>query len=364
MDGVLHLRAETGRAFRREPDLHALYCLNRDNRLCQPAVEPRIPRDVRPQSGRHAARDHFENAAHRVARAVGLVDDFFHAGFHIRVDAAEQNVVAAAERDQFVPGRSALEAHRAHRDDMAEHVDAEFRQQGFGDRADGHPRGGLAGAGAFQNVPRVVKIVLDGAGEVGMSGPRPGDRLTLVLAAVEVFHRQSLGPVLPVFVADEDGDGRADGAGVADSGDDFGAVGFDLHAPAAAVALLAPPELAVDGIERYGYACGKSGQRGHQAFAVGLAGGLKSQHSVRRFYRTRLKQKVGFVRKRWVMVKFLLWCVLLILCWPLALAALVLYPIVWLVLLPFRVVGIAVGGALELVWAIVTLPARLMRAIG
>jgi len=63
------------------------------------------------------------------------------------------------------------------------------------------------------------------------------------------------------------------------------------------------------------------------------------------------------------MVKFLLWCLLLILCWPIALAALVLYPIVWLILLPFRVVGIAVGGALELVWAIVTLPARLMRAI-
>jgi hypothetical protein len=63
------------------------------------------------------------------------------------------------------------------------------------------------------------------------------------------------------------------------------------------------------------------------------------------------------------MVKFLLWCILMIFSWPLALAALVLYPIVWLFLLPFRVVGIAVGGALELVWAIVTLPARVVRAI-
>ena len=62
-------------------------------------------------------------------------------------------------------------------------------------------------------------------------------------------------------------------------------------------------------------------------------------------------------------MKFLLWCVLLVLCWPLALAALVLYPLVWLLLLPFRIVGIAVGGALELVWAIVTLPARLLRAL-
>ena len=62
-------------------------------------------------------------------------------------------------------------------------------------------------------------------------------------------------------------------------------------------------------------------------------------------------------------MKFLLWLILLFLCWPLALVALVLYPLVWLFLLPFRVVGIAVEGALGLVWAIVTLPARLLRAL-
>ncbi|NLV30755.1 MAG: hypothetical protein GXY47_06310, partial [Acidobacteria bacterium] len=58
------------------------------------------------------------------------------------------------------------------------------------------------------------------------------------------------------------------------------------------------------------------------------------------------------------MTKFLLWCILLVLCWPLALLALVLYPVVWLVLLPFRVLGVAVGGVLELVRAVITLPAR------
>jgi len=63
------------------------------------------------------------------------------------------------------------------------------------------------------------------------------------------------------------------------------------------------------------------------------------------------------------MVKFLLWCILLVLCWPLALVALVVYPIVWLLLLPFRVVGIAVGGVLALVWALVTLPLRMLRAV-
>ena len=63
------------------------------------------------------------------------------------------------------------------------------------------------------------------------------------------------------------------------------------------------------------------------------------------------------------MLKFLLWCILLVLCWPVALIALVLYPLVWLLLLPFRLVGIAVGGVLSLVWALVTLPARLLRAL-
>ena len=63
------------------------------------------------------------------------------------------------------------------------------------------------------------------------------------------------------------------------------------------------------------------------------------------------------------MVKFLLWCILLVVCWPVALIALGLYPLVWLLLLPFRLVGIAVGGALSLVWALVTLPVRLLRAL-
>jgi hypothetical protein len=62
------------------------------------------------------------------------------------------------------------------------------------------------------------------------------------------------------------------------------------------------------------------------------------------------------------MASFLLWCLLFVVCWPLALVALIAYPLVWLLLLPFRVVGIAVHGALELVWALVTLPARLLSA--
>lgn len=58
---------------------------------------------------------------------------------------------------------------------------------------------------------------------------------------------------------------------------------------------------------------------------------------------------------------FLLWCLLFVISWPIALFALILYPLVWLLLLPFRLIGIAVGGVLELVWAVLTLPLRLLR---
>jgi hypothetical protein len=60
------------------------------------------------------------------------------------------------------------------------------------------------------------------------------------------------------------------------------------------------------------------------------------------------------------MFTFLVWLLLFIVCWPLALLALVLYPLVWLILLPFRLLGFAVHGALQLVWELVTLPFRLL----
>ena len=63
------------------------------------------------------------------------------------------------------------------------------------------------------------------------------------------------------------------------------------------------------------------------------------------------------------MLTFILWCILFVLCWPLALLALVMYPIVWLLLLPFRLVGIVVGGGLEAGWTIVTPPFRVLRLL-
>ena len=61
------------------------------------------------------------------------------------------------------------------------------------------------------------------------------------------------------------------------------------------------------------------------------------------------------------MIKFLLFCILLVICWPLALLALILYPIVWLVTLPFRAVGVVVTGVFALITAIFLFPVRILR---
>lgn len=63
------------------------------------------------------------------------------------------------------------------------------------------------------------------------------------------------------------------------------------------------------------------------------------------------------------MLTFLLWCILLVVCWPLAIIALLLYPLVWVLLLPFRILGIAVNGVLDFIWAIFTLPGRVVRKL-
>ncbi len=60
------------------------------------------------------------------------------------------------------------------------------------------------------------------------------------------------------------------------------------------------------------------------------------------------------------MLTFLLWCILLVVCWPVAILALILFPLIWLILLPFRLLGIAVMGVFELIKAIFMLPSRIL----
>src|SRR5579871_156970 len=124
-----------------------------------------------------------------------------------------------------------------------------------------------------------MEIVLNGSGQIGVAGTRPRNRFLLILPACSIFHGQGFGPILPIGVANDNGDRRSDGLGVPDARDDFCPVRLDLHAPAAAVALLTAPELVIDGVKRNGNPGRETGERSYQALAVGLARGFKSKHA-------------------------------------------------------------------------------------
>ena len=189
--------------------------------------------------------DNFEDAAHSVASLIGVVDHGLHALLGFGIDATQQDFVTLAERHEFFPRGRAFQTSVTDGDYVAEHGDAEFRQIRFRQRAHSDSRGRLTRAGPFQNIPCVLKIVLNGACEIGMAGAGTRDRLAAALGVLDIFDGQRFGPVLPVFVLDQDGDGRTDGLRVPDSADNVGLICLNFHAATAAEALLAAPQLAV-----------------------------------------------------------------------------------------------------------------------
>ena len=109
------------------------------------------------------------------------------------------------------------------------------------------------------------------AGQVGVAGARRRD--SLVHGGVAGRNGQLLFPILPVAVDDFDGDGGADGPAVTHAGEHVGLVGLDLHAAAAAIALLAAPKFAVHEIQIDRHPGRQSGDQGNQSLAVRLSGG-------------------------------------------------------------------------------------------
>ncbi len=161
-------------------------------------------------------------------------------------------------------------------DDVAENFDAEFAQEKFGDRAQSDAGGGFAGRGALEHIAGFGEVVFQGSGEVGVSGAGRGN--AFVLGGIAFADGQRFLPVLPVPVFELNGDGRADGHALAHAGKNVGGVALDLHAAAAAVALLAAPEFPVEeGLVDF-QSGGHAGKEGDQSFAVGLSRGEVTQH--------------------------------------------------------------------------------------
>ena len=162
------------------------------------------------------------------------------------------------------------------RDDVAVDVDAELLEEAAGDRGGGDTRRRLAGAGALEHGAHVIEAVLHGAGEVGVAGAHRRHALDLVFDRVD---RHALLPVgvVPVAVLDAHADRAAHRQAVAHAADDFGEVGLDLLALAAAVARLAPPQVLRDVVLGDRHAGRHALDDDEQAFAVRFTGGEKTE---------------------------------------------------------------------------------------
>ena len=215
-------------------------------------------------------RHHFKNSADGIAGACGLLDLFLHAGFGIGIHATQQNFILGCHGGDLVPPGGAVQFDAAYADDVAGHFDAQRPQHQLGQGSGGHAAGRFAGRSAFQHVAGVGKVVLESAGKVGVAGPRRSDRL--VQGRIAGLDGQLIFPVLPVAVHDFDRNRRAYGLAVAHAGKHVCLVGFNLHAAAAAIALLPAPQFAVHEFQIDGHAGRQPGDKRDKCFSVRLAG--------------------------------------------------------------------------------------------
>ena len=265
-------------------DLHPLDRLDAHQRGREPGVEPSVPVHVGAEPRRQAVHDHLDDAAEGVAVLVGLVDLGHHRLRGVGVEAADWVVVEAGHVVRSGHGavrrlRRADPHHVRHDPGVEGLVEERGRH-----RTERHPGRGLAGRRAFQDRPGLVPAVLLHADQVGVTGPRPGQRgvagQRLELHRVDRVGGHHLLPLRPLGVADDDRHRAAEGLAVPDAAGQRHLVLLELHPGAAAVAEPAPREGVGDvgggDPDVRGQPLDDRGERG----SVGLPGGEPAQHGV------------------------------------------------------------------------------------
>ena len=216
-DFVVQLGAAHPRRLEAPSDLDALDRLQAQQRMREASVELAIPLHVAAEADRQSGRDHLDDAAERVAGFLARVDFGDDRALGLRVGHPHLRFLGDAPQfvDRKILGR--FRFGRADADAVSEHRDAERREQLLGQRADRDARGGLARRRAFEHVADVLEVVLQHAGEVGMTGARARDDGRL--AAIGGIGRHPLLPILVVAILDDEGDRAAHRAPEADAGD-------------------------------------------------------------------------------------------------------------------------------------------------
>ena len=243
---------EPSRLFEAEPELDTLDDVDAHDRGRQRGIEAPVPVDVRSEPDRQPVNDDLEHAADGVSRRPGLIDPRDHRDLCVRVGAAQRRLIGLVTRAGAV--------RRVDRDptDLGSErpgLDPEGAQEDAGDATGRDTGRRLARRRALEDVADVVEAVLEGAGQVGVTGSHAGDRGGAFVPicgrgleagrgrGVERLDGHDLRPVLPIAIPHEEQDRRAERRPVPDARHDLGSVLLDRLARAAAVPALATGEI-------------------------------------------------------------------------------------------------------------------------
>ena len=242
---VVELRPHPSCGLDAVPDGDRLDRLDRADCGRQPGVQAQVPVPVAPQTGGNTVRQDLERAAHGVAGLQGAIDLLDHLLLDSGVRAAQRRPF---RRHDPIPRHlgQGRERGRSQRHRVACHLHIELPQELLAHSPDGHARRRLARRGPLEDVACVLRVVLQGPGQVGMPGSRAREPLALGLLDVDRLDGHRRLPVRPVAVGDLERNRAGEGAPVPHTGKDRHPVLLDLHPPAAPVAVLPALELDVD----------------------------------------------------------------------------------------------------------------------
>ena len=179
-------------------------------------------------------------------------------------------------------------------DNVAPDLDAERREELFGECSARDAGRRLTGRCPFENVAKVTRLILLSAGEIGVAGPWTCDETRILRLLRERFGRHHVVPVDEIAVLDRESDRRTERLAVTHAGDDLDRVGLDLHPPAAAVTLLPPPKLVVDGVNIDRQTRRKALDNGYEGFAVRFACGCEFEVHEYNIFSCHRHEKVVF----------------------------------------------------------------------
>src|SRR6476646_1427170 len=247
-DLVVDLRAVDARRLEAHADLHPFHRRDGHDRRADASVELAVPRDVRAEAHRQPVHDDLADAAEGVAGPFGCVDALDHLRLGVRVErAALRGVRYLVElRGHWI---GAYRVHAAKMHEVAADGDTELREQAPRNRAGSDARGRLACRCALEDVARVLTIVLEDPGEIGVTRSDARDGAAAQRAIRIAFARRGVHdrlPVRPVAIADEHRDGTTERLAGAHTGEDLRRIALDLHAPPATITLLASRQVGVD----------------------------------------------------------------------------------------------------------------------